>query len=269
MALSKELKDWVNSHIEKVVIDKLKNYNPETEQMPFHYRLLGKDRMAVFSLIQSINTTLGMSIFEELATKIARSDPRFSVVKQKHTIGSVISEKAQNMIQTIINDLSTENIKPNKPEEIEKIKQVANLGELKATKHTKVDLFLVERNGKIYMFDIKTAKPNINEFKGYKRNLLEWVAIYLVANPDTTGESINTCLAIPYNPYEPEPYTRWTIGGMIDLEHELKVGKEFWDFLGGQGTYEDLLACFEQTGILLRQKIDDYIENFKKDQTKR
>ncbi|MDR0411845.1 MAG: TdeIII family type II restriction endonuclease, partial [Treponema sp.] len=27
--------------------------------MPFHYRLLGRDRMALFSFIQSLNTTFG------------------------------------------------------------------------------------------------------------------------------------------------------------------------------------------------------------------
>jgi len=267
MALSKELKDWVNEFITDTVIDKLNKYNPETQQMPFHYRLLGRDRLAIFSVIQSINTTLGMSIFEELATQIARSNPRFSVVESQHSIGRVISEKAQNVIQQIIDGLSTGIIKPNKLEEIERIKQKAYLGEFKSTGSTKVDLFLVERIGTIYMFDIKTAKPNKGEFKGLKRILLEWVAIYLAANPDTASESIYTCLAIPYNPYDPNPYDRWTINGMIDLNHELKVAEEFWDFLGGEGTYVDLLTCFEQTGILLRPKIDEYFARFGIDPT--
>lgn len=41
-------------------------------------------------------------------------------------------------------------------------------------------------------------------------------------------------LAIPYNPYEPKPYERWTLKGMLDLKNELKVAEEFWDFLGGK-----------------------------------
>ncbi|MDP3114851.1 MAG: TdeIII family type II restriction endonuclease, partial [Candidatus Cloacimonadaceae bacterium] len=45
----------------------------------------------------------------------------------------------------------------------------------------------------------------------------------------------------PYNPYEPKPYARWTMKGMLDLEHELKVADDFWDFLGGEGAYQDLL----------------------------
>ena len=56
-------------------------------------------------------------------------------------------------------------------------------------------------------------------------------------------------IAIPYNPYEPSPYNRWTMAGMLDLGKELKVAKEFWEFLGGEGAYHDLLNCFENVGI--------------------
>jgi type II restriction enzyme len=72
----------------------------------------------------------------------------------------------------------------------------------------------------------------------------------------------NTFIAIPYNPYEPKPYNRWTMRGMIDLQNELKVADEFWDFLGGQGTYQDLLECFEDVGIELRDEIDEYFTRF-------
>lgn len=67
-----------------------------------------------------------------------------------------------------------------------------------------------------------------------------------------------------YNPYEPQPYNRWTIRGMLDLENELKVSYEFWDFLGGKGTYQDLLDCFESVGLKLRTEIDSYFAKFNK-----
>ena len=51
--------------------------------------------------------------------------------------------------------------------------------------------------------------------------------------------------------------------GMLDLEHELKVADEFWDFLGGKGSYEELLNCFERVGIELRPEIDKYFLKFK------
>jgi type II restriction enzyme len=50
----------------------------------------------------------------------------------------------------------------------------------------------------------------------------------------------------------------------VKLEEELKVADEFWDFLGGDGAYQDLLDCFERVGIELRPEIDRYFEKFRK-----
>ena len=52
------------------------------------------------------------------------------------------------------------------------------------------------------------------------------------------------------------------MAGMLDLEEELKVAEEFWDFLGGEGAYNDLLEYFERVGIELRQEIDEYFKRF-------
>lgn len=110
------------------------------------------------------------------------------------------------------------------------------------------------------MFDIKTAKPNKGGFKEFKRTLLEWVAVILVQNPEA---NVNSLIAIPYNPYAPEPYQFWTMKGMLDIEKELLVAEKFWNFLGGRGAYNDLLDCFEEAGVELRQEIDRYFAKFK------
>lgn len=68
--------------------------------------------------------------------------------------------------------------------------------------------------------------------------------------------NIKTIVAIPYNPYEPEPYERWTLKGLFDLENEVMVAEEFWDFLSGKGTYEDLFNVFEKAGLELYEEID-------------
>ncbi len=89
---------------------------------------------------------------------------------------------------------------------------------------------------------------------------MEWVAIFLAQKPNA---NVNSYIAIPYNPYEPKPYERWTLKGMLDLENELKVAEEFWDFLGNDGAYLELLNCFERIGIELRPEIDNYFKKFK------
>ncbi len=52
------------------------------------------------------------------------------------------------------------------------------------------------------------------------------------------------------------------MAGMLDLQAELKVAEEFWDFLGGQGAYLQLLDIFERVGIELRPEIDDYFARY-------
>jgi len=232
---------------------KFQNYNPEPAVMPFHTRLLGKDRMALFSFIHSLNTNFGTTIFEPVAIALAKTT--FKSAEKQQTAGRSISSEAQNAIQTIMDDLTAARNLPDKLHEIERIRGVCQKGEMKEVKLTKVDVKLVSKNDEIFLIDIKSAKPNIGEFKGYKRTLLEWVGVTLAEHPKA---HIHTLLAIPYNPYEPKEYGRWTMRGMIDLEYELKVAEEFWDFLGGAGSYETLLHVFEKVGVELRPEIDAY-----------
>ncbi|MCX6812182.1 MAG: TdeIII family type II restriction endonuclease [Candidatus Berkelbacteria bacterium] len=257
MALSKKQIDDVEKVLENSIRNKFQNYRPEPASMPFHTRLLGKDRLALYSFIHSLNTNFGTSIFEPVALEIAKEN--FKSAKAQNSAGDKISSDAQIVIQKIIDGLTTANTEPNKNQEIEAIRKVCQSGEMINAKPTKVDLFLESKDGKFYLFDIKTAKPNAGGFKEFKRTLLEWVAVILAEDPK---RQINSSIAIPYNPYEPQPYNRWTMRGMLDLEEELKVANEFWDFLGGKETYNDLLGCFERVGIKLRDEIDLFFRKF-------
>ena len=62
MVLNKRKTEEIEHTIRETLRNKLSSYKPETGHMPFHHRLLGKDRMALFSFIHSLNTTLGISI---------------------------------------------------------------------------------------------------------------------------------------------------------------------------------------------------------------
>jgi len=257
MSLTSEEVREIKKVIRESLRRKFQSYKPETKNMPFHYRLLGKDRMALFSFIHSLNTTFGTSIFEPVAEALARKN--FLISKKQCVLGMKISEKAQLEIQRIMNELSTGK-DPDKIKEVKRIRKVSKKGKMNKLKTVKVDLFLKDKRGNVHLFDLKTAKPNISNFKDFKRTLLEWVAIYLADNPHA---KVNSYIAIPYNPYEPKPYERWTLKGMIDLKNELKVAEEFWDFIGGKGAYNELLNCFEKVGIELRSEIDKYFRKFK------
>jgi len=238
--------------------NKFKDYKPETSYMPFHTRLLGKDRMALFSFIQSLNTNFGTSIFEPVSIEIAKN--KFKEVRSHYIVNRSISEEAQKTIQIIMDDLTTASTKPMKLNEIECIRKVCQKGKMKVVKPTVVDVYLLGHDKEIFLIDLKTTKPNKGGFREFKRTLLEWTACVLAESPDAI---VNTLIAIPYNPYHPKPYSRWTMAGMLDLENELLVAEEYWDFIGGTGTFAQLLYIFEKVGIEMRAEIDDYFNKFK------
>lgn len=133
-------------------------------------------------------------------------------------------------------------------------------GEKNRIRSIRADLFVETSAGDKYLFDLKTAKPNKGDFQKFKQTLLEWAGI--VYTKDNNAK-VHTQIAIPYNPYEPNKYKFWTMAGMLDRKEDLCVAEEFWYFLGGEGSYNELLDCFEQAGIEMRGEIDAYFARFK------
>ncbi len=143
MALTKQKTQEIENVLKQSLRNKFKNYKPEPALMPFHTRLLGKDRMALFSFIHSLNTNFGTSIFEPVALALANTN--FKTAKSQTVAGNQISEAAQYEIQNIMDNLTAANSKPNKKEEVELIRNVSQKGKIKKVKPTKVDIFRVFR----------------------------------------------------------------------------------------------------------------------------
>lgn len=253
-------KESVENIIESALRRKLENYKPEPAHMPFHTRLLGKDRMALYSFIHSLSTNFGTAIFEQVAKEIA--DGVFDKVSLQYKITGRFSSGMQKAITKIINELSSGKREPNHAEEIAQISAGTQLGEPITKRLRSVDIYLT-RGDSVFLLDLKTAKPNVGGFEKHKQDMLEWAAAILYDNSDL---DIRTMIAIPYNPYEPKPYTRWTLRDMLEItsQSQLMVGREFWNFLAGKDVYLDLLHCFENVGYRMRQEIDDYFKRIGK-----
>ena len=72
MALSNNQKQKIRELLSKKVETKLKLYGRETTSMPFLARLIqDNEKIAAYSFIHSIATTLGMSIYEDVSVIIA------------------------------------------------------------------------------------------------------------------------------------------------------------------------------------------------------
>ncbi|MBU6501209.1 TdeIII family type II restriction endonuclease, partial [Patescibacteria group bacterium] len=99
MALSKEQIKKVEEVLKASLRNKFENYKPEPASMPFHTRLLGKDRLALYAFIHSLNTNFGTSIFEPVALALAQKN--FKVAVSQAKAGDQISSGAQAEIQKI------------------------------------------------------------------------------------------------------------------------------------------------------------------------
>lgn len=256
MALTEKQKLDIEAVIAHCLTTKFKNYVPQNNFMPFHFRLLGRDRMALYSFMQSLLTTFGTSIFEPVAKELAKT--KFAKVETQYTVGNEIYKDCQQAVQDIINELTITG-NPDKKKELQTLKKHLG-GETNKLKAIKVDLFVEMQSGEQYFFDLKTAKPNKGDFQKFKQTLLEWAGIAYTKNKNA---KVHTLIAIPYNPYEPEPYQFWTMKGMLDTDEEMMVSEKFWNFLGGDGVYTELLDCFEKVGLALRPEIDAYFERYK------
>lgn len=133
MSLTKSQHTKIKEYLIAKIRAKLAAYNPETDSMPFHYRLLGKDRMALFSFVHSVNTMLGQSIFEQVGEIIAKGNNLEAKAQYKDFAG-FISSKAVLKIEEIMRELKSATRKPNKAKEIAEILAVANKGEMRFRK---------------------------------------------------------------------------------------------------------------------------------------
>ena len=126
---------------------KFQNYNPEPASMPFHTRLLGKDRLALYSFIHSLSTNFGTAIFEPVAVAIAEGN--FQSAKSHAVAGEYIYEAAQFEIQKIMDNLATAMSSPNKTEELDTIRRHCQSGSKRKVSLTRVDILLQSKKDEL------------------------------------------------------------------------------------------------------------------------
>jgi hypothetical protein len=117
----------------------------------------------LYSFIHSLNTNFGTSVFGPVA--LAKSN--FADAKTQIKAGDYISEGAFQVIQSIMTDLTTAQGTPDKTSEIEFIRAIYSAGTMTKVNPIKIDVYVEVRDGEIFLFDIKTAKPNAGGFDEY------------------------------------------------------------------------------------------------------
>ncbi len=170
-----------------------------------------------------------------------------------HTINGTIGEESLRRIQEILNKLehgrSENKIKPNWNEELKYIQ--AGGGQL-IPASVVCDIFIQnEENGIRYAFELKAPLPNSDQTKVSKEKLFKLLAM----EPKVVDYAY---YALPYNPYGKKENYKWDFPMRWFNMHKdasVLIGDEFWDLIGGAGTYNNFIQEVNSLGKDYRERI--------------
>lgn len=213
--------------------------SPEGESKPFHEALLPHGILLVSEFERSFSTKLGTT-FEECARLIAKD--RFVHAERGFKVTGNVSMRTLRTIESIVNDLGTKRMK-GYPRLVKRVLK-SNTG--KKVERTRIaDLYLRNTEGNEIFMEIKSPKPNKGQCLEVTERLLQVHAIRGKAPP-----KVKTFFAMAYNPYGDErtDYKHSFTMNYLDFKNQVIIGKEFWELVGGPGTYEEVLEIYREVG---------------------
>lgn len=134
------------------------------------------------------------------------------------------------------------------------MKQIAELKETieKQSKNEKIslkiiaDLYIGDFDEGPFFAEIKSPLPNLDICAQSKSKILIF---------ETLLKEARGYLAFPYNPYiTRQSYKHRFTEQIMDMQREVLMGEEFWDKIGGEGTFRQLLSIIETVGNEVRRE---------------
>jgi hypothetical protein len=191
-----------------------------------------------------------MSVIERISKIIALSSGATNVDTQRRTQ----IELPPQVIEAIYrhtSELREGTRTPNWEADLQAITDIPRGGN--ATHRRVISDLAFERDGHSYYFSIKTVKPDLDQTEEAKRNLL----LLKTFNQDSS-----VYFGLYYNPYgEQRDQYAWQFPMKIfDMHHDecVLIGRDYWDIIGGQGTYDEILTIATRAGETTRPIIEGY-----------
>lgn len=133
--------------------------------------------------------------------------------------------------------------------------QLLNAFGAEVAQTVRIDLWVRTHGGEDHYFEIKSAKPNKGQCIEMKERLL--TAFAMRCEP-----TVSVWWGVPYNPYgtagayaHPYPLR------YFDFVNDVKLGPEFWNFIGHDpGTYDVLLDLYREVGAEFAGPLDELRE---------
>jgi hypothetical protein len=248
-AIEKEFFDCAKNTLVRVN-DSLEKNDEGGNYKPFHQSILIPEAILWSKFERSFSTSFGQRLVEEVSRLLALSSGASGAVRQKKT--KVVIDKSQgDKIEEHCQKIKEGKLKGLWSDDLESISNVKKSNE--GHKATIISDLWFKRDNQEYFFSIKTVKPNIDQTIEAKRDLLK-----LKIN----NSKANVYYGLYYNPWG-EQRNSYKHNPPMKVFNFLKdevvlIGKEYWDIIGGEGTYEELLEIAEKAGIKTKKLVESF-----------
>ncbi len=213
---------------------------------PFHRLFFDDLGLVAFKQERSMVTRMGQSLYPELARLIASE--KYSEVVLEKVIEGELNVAALGKIDQVVRELRSGQRKPNHAMEMDEIYR-ATSGRKTRKVRVIADVFIGDFVKGPFFIELKTPKPNLDICAESKSKILTFKALWQDRNPQA-------CLAFYYNPFVTRAaYAHNFTKQIMDMQAEVLIGEEFWDEIGGNGTFSELLAIIEIVGDEIRKEI--------------
>jgi len=192
------------------------------------------------------------SAWESLAVAAANFGLGYGV--KSHSIIGNVKEERLNRIAQVLNALEhpekgKETVKPDWDKELEYI--LEGKGE-DIPVQVICDVFARDTsNNKTFAFELKAPLPNSDQTKVSKEKILK---LYCM-EPKQVDEAY---FALPYNPYGKREDYNWSFPKRwfnMQKDKVVLIGDEFWEKIGGVGTYQAFISAVNEIGIQYKERI--------------
>jgi hypothetical protein len=234
---------WITRQYEELRRIEEEGVSPAGILAPFHDALVPGIRGLGE---RGFSTALG-NLHERIALEIAEGT--HEQARRAHDLTGRLPVLAREFITQRIDQLEARAATPNHPYERQQLLDAFG-AEVAAT--TRIDLYVKTNDETEHYFEMKSPKPNKGQCIEMKQRLLTVLAI-------RRSKDVFVWWGVPYNPYGAvEAYAHPYPLSFFDFANEVKLGPEFWDFIGDDDTtYELLLELYRQVGLEYADHLDD------------
>lgn len=223
--------------------------------------------ISMSSWLHGLNTALGQSFFENVASVISGGEKKEWTSKRLGNL--VIYQDQQDIITSIMTNLSNGTAEPSLNQEDNELEKCKKGNPVKAS-DVSADVF-IETDKSVIGIELKTVKPNSGEMNKEKRKILEGKAGLMYKYPN---KKVSFYIGFPFDPtvktnegedpcsFNKVRFSNSVIGCNKHWDpQEILLGQELWDFLSERtNTMQDILSIINN---IATPKFMDHFNNLR------